>query len=168
VIGLDGKQYISDQATIWRWREAFQNDFAARMDWTVADYGHANHNPLIEVNGQAGTAPVSLDAEVGQPLVLDASRSHDPDGQNLHYQWLHYAEAGGTGTVLAALSIAGADTSKAVVTLTATCRPQWLPITGPCPANGTAHIILAVTDDGSPRLTSYRRIILSVHGPISR
>ena len=27
-----------------------------------------------------------------------------------------------------------------------------------------AHVILAVTDDGSPQLTSYRRIILHVHG----
>ena len=168
VIGFDGKPYVSDQATIWRWREAFQNDFAARMDWTVADYAHANHNPIVDVNGQAGTAPIWLDAEVGKPLILDASRSHDPDGQNLHYTWLHYAEAGGSGTVLAALSIAGADTSRAVATPTATCRPQWLPIAGPCPANGTAHVILAVTDDGSPRLTSYRRIILDVHSPLSR
>jgi len=32
-----------------------------------------------------------------------------------------------------------------------------------CSETGTAHIILAVTDDGSPRLTSYRRIILNVH-----
>ena len=41
VTGVDGREYVSDQATIWRWREAFQNDFAARMDWTVADYAHA-------------------------------------------------------------------------------------------------------------------------------
>ena len=27
--------HTSDQATIWRWRQAFQNDFAARMDWAV-------------------------------------------------------------------------------------------------------------------------------------
>jgi hypothetical protein len=36
VIGVDGKAYTSDQATIWRWRTAFQHDFAARMDWTIA------------------------------------------------------------------------------------------------------------------------------------
>jgi hypothetical protein len=29
---------------------------------------------------------------------------------------------------------------------------------------GTAHIILAVTNEGTPRLTSYRRIILHVRG----
>jgi hypothetical protein len=145
VVGTDGKQYTSDQATIWRWREAFQNDFAARMQWTVADYRHANHNPVVEV-------------------VLDASLSHDPDeGQHLRYAWFHYAEAGGTGTNMAAVTITGANSSTAVVTPTAVCRAQWLPTSRPCRGTGTAHIILLVTDDGSPRLTSYRRIILNVH-----
>jgi len=164
VVGTDGKQYTSDQATIWRWREAFQNDFAARMQWTVADYRHANHNPVVEVNHQLGTAPILIDAVVGQPVVLDASLSHDPDeGQHLRYAWFHYAEAGGTGTNMAAVTITGANSSTAVVTPTAVCRAQWLPTSRPCRGTGTAHIILLVTDDGSPRLTSYRRIILNVH-----
>ena len=163
VIGLDGKQYVSDQATIWRWRDAFQNDFAARISWTIADFQHANHNPVVEVNGESGTAPIVIDAKVGQPVKLDASHSYDPDNQSLHYHWFHYAEAGGTGTALAAVTITEADRPNATVTATATCRPAWLPITGPCPASGTAHIILAVTDDGTPQLTSYRRIILNVH-----
>jgi len=169
VRGSDGRQWTSDQATIWRWRAAFQNDFAARMSWTAADYHHANHNPLLEVNGQPGTAPVVMDAEVGEPVVLDASRSHDPDGQRLRFVWFQYAEAGGTGTNLAAVDIAGANTATAVVTPTAVCRPQWLPLAGHCSGTGTAHIILAVTDDGSPQLTSYRRVILNVRaagGPL--
>jgi hypothetical protein len=164
VLGIDGKEHVSDQATIWRWREAFQNDFAARMSWTVADYAHANHAPVVEVNGQASTAPVKVDATVGQTVVLDASSTRDPDGQKLHYNWFLYGEAGSTGTSLAAITIADADTTKATVTATATCRPQWLPIPGrTCPEAGLAHIILAVTDDGTPRMTSYRRIILNVH-----
>ena len=162
VTGVDGKQYVSDQATIWRWRDAFQNDFAARMDWTIADYAHANHNPVAELNGQGGTAPIEIDAEVGKPVVLDASRSHDPDGQNLRFHWSHYPEAGGTGVNLSQVTITGADTAKAVVTPTAVCRDAWLPGVIPCKGPGTAHIILAVTDDGSPPLTSYRRIILNV------
>ncbi|MGA7409656.1 MAG: DUF1593 domain-containing protein [Bryobacteraceae bacterium] len=163
VAGVDGLDHVSDQATIWRWREAFQNDFAARMDWTVADYAHANHRPLVDVNGQSGTVPVLIDAEVGKPIVLDASETRDPDGQNLHFAWFHYGEAGGTGTNLAGVIIAGAGTPKAVVTPTAVCRPNWLPLGPPCSGTGSAHIILAVTDDGSPRLTAYRRVILTVH-----
>ncbi|MBV8867695.1 MAG: DUF1593 domain-containing protein, partial [Acidobacteriaceae bacterium] len=162
VTGTDGRRYVSDQATIWRWREAFQNDFAARMDWTIKDYAHANHNPLLEVNGQAGTAPVLIDAVLFKPVTLDASRSHDPDGQPLQYQWFQYSEAASTEASLAEITISGADTAKATVTATATCRPGWLKISASCAASGTAHIILAVTDNGSPRLVSYRRIILNV------
>src|SRR5262245_14738717 len=38
VIGVDDKTYVSDQATIWRWRTAFQHEFAARMDWTIKPF----------------------------------------------------------------------------------------------------------------------------------
>ena len=162
VRGADGKEYTSDQATIWRWREAYQNDFAARMSWTVADYVHANHAPELVVNGQAGTAPIEIDAEVGKPVVLDAAASHDPDGQRLRFRWFHYPEAGTTGLNAAAVDLAGADTAKAVVTPTTACRLGWLAFGRPCTGAGTAHIILEVTDEGTPKLTSYRRVILTV------
>ena len=137
------------------------------MDWTIKDYSHANHNPLAEVNGQSGTAPIMIDVEVGKPVLLDASQSRDPDGQGLHYHWFHYGEAGSTDANLASVTISGGDTAKATVTATAVCRPQWLP-RGECSGTGTAHIILAVTDDGSPPLTSYRRVILTVHSVSAR
>jgi hypothetical protein len=162
VTGIDGAPHVSDQATIWRWREAFQNDFAARMSWTVSDFAHANHNPLVEVNGSGGTAPIEMDVEVGKPVVLDASRSTDPDGQALHYRWFHYPEAGSADGNLSAITLTDAETPRVTVTADAVCRPFWLPLI-PCKGTGTAHIILAVTDDGSPRLTSYRRVILHVH-----
>jgi len=162
VTGVDGAQHVSDQATIWRWREAFQNDFAARMSWTVAGYAHANHNPLAVVNGKAGTAPIEMDVEVGQSLTLDARQSTDPDGQPLHFHWFHYPEAGSADGNLAAVTLTGADTARVTVKADAPCRPLWLPMI-PCRGSGTAHIILAVTDEGSPRLTAYRRIILRVY-----
>lgn len=163
VRGVDGKQYTSDQATIWRWREAYQNDFAARMDWTIKDFAHANHNPVLEVNGQSGTAPIHIDAEVGRPIVLDASHSKDPDGNKLRYSWFVYPEAGGADTNLSDVKIEGSEGQTATATATAVCRQPWLPGLVPCKGNGVAHVILAVTDDGTPKLTSYRRIILNVH-----
>ncbi len=164
VIGADGRSHVSDQATIWRWREAFQHDFAARMDWTVKTFAEANHNPIVVVNGRSGTAPIFVEAMVGQPVVLDASQSHDPDGQVLRYSWFHYGEAGaGPGRGLAALNLTDEQSSKVTITPTATCRPMWIQMAGAqCPALGVAHIILAVSDNGSPSLTSYRRIVLEV------
>jgi len=163
VPGADGKVHTSDQATIWRWREAFQNDFAARMAWTVADFKHANHNPMAIVNGKGDTKPIETDVGVGQSITLDAGQSSDPDGQPIHYHWFHYAEAGLADGNLAAVTLTGADTAQVTVQADATCRPFWLPMI-PCKGDGVAHIILAVTDEGSPRLTSYRRVILHVRG----
>lgn len=166
VIGADGKPHTSDQATIWRWREAFQHDFAARMDWTIKPFADANHNPIVVVNGESGTAPIFLEAKVGRPLALDASQSHDPDAnQALRYSWFQYLEAGvGDGTTAAEINIVGADTSQVAVRPIATCRPMWIRLPNvKCPADGFAHIILSVTDNGSPSLTFYRRIVLHVH-----
>ncbi len=57
---------------IWRWRTAFQHDFAARMDWTVKDVREANHNPDLVVNGVGGRAPLRIDAVLGTPLTLES------------------------------------------------------------------------------------------------
>jgi hypothetical protein len=162
VKGVDGKTYISDQATIWRWRNAFQNDFAARMDWTVKPFEGANHNPRLTVNGNAGTGPVFLEAPVGKTLVLDAGGSGDPDRNKLTYRWFHYPEAGFVpGANMADVEITRGETSQALVKVTSVCRPDWLHTNNDC-NKGVAHIILAVTDDGVPALTSYRRVILRV------
>jgi hypothetical protein len=164
VIGADGRSHTSDQATIWRWREAFQHDFAARMDWTIKPFAEANHPPLVVINGQSGTAPIFVEAVVGHAVVLDAGQSHDPDRQTLRYSWFHYSEAGsGDGRGLAAVNMVDSESPKVTITATATCRPVWIQAAGaPCPARGVAHIILSVRDNGSPSLTSYRRIVLEV------
>ncbi len=164
VIGIDGRHHVSDQATIWRWRGAFQNDFAARMDWTVKDFAHANHHPKVVLDGETGTAPIVKEVEAGQTIVLDAAGTTDPDsGQKLTYEWFVYSEAGLTGSQGADVSISETVGKTAKVIVKSPCRPLWLSGLLPCRGEGVAHIILAVTDDGSPRLTSYRRIILKVN-----
>jgi hypothetical protein len=180
VIGRDGNSYVSDQATIWRWRTAFQHDFAARMDWSVKSPGEANHNPTVTVNGSTGTAPLEIAARVGVPVVLDASGTRDADGNALKYTWFYYAEAGtgipgrpvyagglrsafamppaGAGAIPSAPE-GGLPTPRPRVTIAdpasarATVTPQ---------VAGVAHVILAVEDDGTPSLTSYRRVILTI------
>jgi hypothetical protein len=167
VIGADGQEHTSDQATIWRWRQAYQNDFAARMTWTVADFAHSIHRPLVEVNGAAGTAPVELDVTVGQSVTLDASRSTNPDGQKLHFHWFHYAEAGSADGNLAGVTLTDAETNRATVRAESVCGPAGL-WPAPCKGTGIAHIILAVTGEGKLPLTSYRRIILHVRPAVSK
>ncbi len=179
VVGEDGKTYTSDQATIWRWREAFQHDFAARMDWTIKDPPEANHNPEVVVNGRTGKAPIQVDAVVGTPLTLDATGTRDADGNALTYRWFFYREAGtgipGQPVVAAGLAPIGGGgageggipsgpeggprepaprvTLENASTARVTVQPR---------VAGTAHIILAVEDNGSPTLTSYRRIIVTI------
>lgn len=170
VVGTDGQQHTSDQATIWRWRDQFQNDFSARMDWTIKPYAQANHYPVVEVNGQSGKQTIYIDAKPGDKLELDASATTDPDKDQLHYHWFHYSEAGYSGTVgdpgLADISLSQADSDKTTITVNSACRPGWLSDQRvECPNGGQAHVILEVTDNGKPALTSYRRVIINVANP---
>jgi hypothetical protein len=165
VVGADGRKHVSDQASIWRWRDDFQNDFAARMDWTIKDFAHANHNPKVVVNGSAGTEPIRIEANAGQTIHLNATGTSDPDaGQKLTYRWFVYSEAGLNGARGADVTLHSTDAPVAIVVLNSPCRRGWVipEFTIPCKGQGVAHVILAVTDNGSPALTSYRRIILVV------
>ncbi|HYX09993.1 MAG TPA: DUF1593 domain-containing protein, partial [Bacteroidales bacterium] len=46
-IKLDTITFTGDKVTLWRWRDDFQNDFAARVDWCTKSYDEANHPPVI-------------------------------------------------------------------------------------------------------------------------
>jgi Protein of unknown function (DUF1593) len=155
--------HTSDHASIWRWRSAYQNDFAARMDWTVKPFKQANHPPLPELVMRSTTVKPNGDVE---EVLLDASGSTDPDGDALSYKWFSYPEAGlGIGLELADLNIQS-DGPRATLTVKARCRKAWIDGVIPCQGNGTAHVILAVTDSGSPALTRYRRYVYSVNIPL--
>jgi Protein of unknown function (DUF1593) len=155
--------HTSDQATIWRWRAAYQNDFAARMDWTVKDFEHANHPPRIAIAGFVSGNIIRTPLKEGQAVSFDASASSDPDGNRLSFKWFGCGEAGAREGVSLS-DIALSRTNKPSVTITATlrCRKAWIDGIIPCKGNGTAHIVLAVTDNGKPALTRYQRIILTV------
>lgn len=146
VIGVDNKQYTSPQATIWRWREVFQQDFAARMDWTISkEYDAANHYPVIKLNKEN-----EITVKAGDEVMLDATKSYDPDGDHLSFHWFYYKEA---GDCKEEINIINDHTPMARFQV-------------PHVPNGrdhmTPHIILEVKDSGTPPLTRYQRIIVTV------
>ncbi|MBM1105848.1 DUF1593 domain-containing protein [Aurantibacter crassamenti] len=153
VFGFDGEWHTTNHATIWRWRSAYQNDFAARMDWTIKSYNEANHPPVVQLDH-----PEYIIAKPGDRIELSATSSTDPDGDALSFEWFCYEEAGtramSNSNTGIKHNINSYDQSKA-----------WLKIKRSrvmAPGTGTMHIILAVTDHGTPRLTRYKRIIIDV------
>ncbi len=152
VLGIDNRWYTGNHATIWRWRSAYQNDFAARMDWTIKPFDEANHPPTPKL-----AHADRLTARPGDEVQLSAEGSTDPDGDALSYEWFYYGEAGtlltSTGTTGQPVPIKNFDQVTASFVI---------PTQRVMPGVGTMHIILAVTDHGTPRLTRYRRVIVDV------
>jgi hypothetical protein len=150
VIGVDGSYYKNNQATVWRWRKAFQNDFAARIAWTLtAKYKNANHAPVAVLNGDKSLQPVRLTARYGESVKLTAAGTSDPDHNALTYKWWIYDEAGRRDL-------------KPVLT---NSEPQQAVLTASAPANnpgpGELHVILEVWDNGTPELVAYRRAVVT-------
>ncbi|MHC4580638.1 MAG: DUF1593 domain-containing protein [Planctomycetota bacterium] len=135
-------------APVFRWREAFQNDFAARMDWSLEDsYDGANHNPIAAFRGDTGRDIVELVASPGETVELSAAGTSDPDGDKLSYRWWHYREPGDFHGTVEIIDSTARDSSFAAPDVS---RPR------------TIHVVLTVVDDGNPNLYSYRRIIVRV------
>mgnify|MGYP001588048268 FL=1 len=151
IIGADGNWHTSNHATIWRWREAYQFDFAARMDWTIKPYDEANHPPVAKLGHSD-----RMTAKSEQRVNLSAEGSADPDGDDLSYEWFYYQEAG-------SFTVSSARTGQPLTIEDADKPNAWFTVpTNRVLRNGTIHIILAVTDNGTPRLTRYQRVILDV------
>ncbi len=125
-----------------RWFETLQNDFAARADWCIMDYEEANHAPVVTLNHRT-----DLDAKPGKTVRL-SGRATDPDGDQLTYSWWQYVEA---GTYQNAVTIEGQYEQSASFIVPAEAK-----------TGDTIHIILEVTDNGSPNLKKYQRVIVTV------
>jgi cellulose-binding protein len=140
------------RATVWRWRAAFQADFQARLDWCVADsFEKANHAPTAVLNGDRSRDVLRISARPGERVTLSAAGSSDPDKNRLAYRWFVYPEAG---------------THRGEVSLTSPTEQTTTFDAPSTKATETIHFILAATDDGTPRLSSFRRAVVMVEaGP---
>jgi hypothetical protein len=137
------EQIVGNKATLLRWREDFQNDFASRMDWCVAAYEDANHPPV-----PALAHPAHLVVESGAGFGLDATGTSDPDGDSLSYLWFHYPEAGSYSD---SIDVPGAENAVGVYIVAPKVGQE-----------ETAHFILRVTDKGTPPLSRYKRVVVSI------
>ncbi|MDA0180092.1 DUF1593 domain-containing protein [Solirubrobacter phytolaccae] len=131
-----------------RWFRTAQNDFAARMKWTVTPtFAGANHEPVVSVNG-----PLNVTAAPGETVKLEGLAT-DPDGHALTFKWWQYTDA---------------DTYPGAVVLNGSGRNVSfeVPANSVVPVNAvpgqTIHLILEVTDDGTPAMTSYQRVVVTV------
>ncbi|MFU8843619.1 MAG: DUF1593 domain-containing protein [Bacteroidales bacterium] len=154
-------------ATLHRWRPAFDNDFAARMDWTLTNnFSLVNHPPVVVLNGDTSKAVIYLNASSGQIFNLNAAGTYNPNPEySLNYNWWMYPEPsiynGSFTNLISYLSqseISFQVPSDAVV-------------------GDEFHVILTVTNNGKSYntagqgalgtlpLTSYRRIVVQVVNP---
>jgi hypothetical protein len=142
--GVDKALHVGNKETIWRWREEFQNDFAARIAWTTGDYASCNHPPVPKLpHGD------QLTVKSGQQFTLSSKGSSDPDGDSMSFFWFLYPEA---GTYRGRFSFAPYAQNLYAI-----------PVTAPTVTKAeTLHFILKVTDKGRPSLTRYKRVIVTV------
>lgn len=139
----DTSVFTGYKTTLWRWRDDFQNDFAARMDWSVQTFEEANHPPVPVLSGPERISVIS-----GEGFGLDASGSYDPDGDNLSFLWFQYPEAG---------------TSEMPLEISGPVNAHGLYVRAPMvEEEKDFHIILRVNDKGNPALSRYLRIIVTV------
>ena len=136
------KYHKNNYATIWRWREAYQNDFAARIDWCIKDYEEANHPPVAEL-----AHPDKIEVNSSKKITISAKGSSDPDNDQLQFNWRYYREA---GTYDGKISVE--DENRLIAFFIAPEVQQ----------KETIHIILFVKDNGNPSLTRYQRVIITV------
>jgi hypothetical protein len=139
----DTATFTGNKVSLWRWRDDFQNDFAARMEWCTKSYEEANHAPVIVLSH-----PEQITVKSGQGFGLDAFNSTDPDGDNLSFLWFNYPEAGSYKKLI---KLDGAENLHGVYIIAPKVDKK-----------ETAHFIVKVTDKGTPQLTSYKRIIVTI------
>lgn len=119
---------------------AAQNGLAARFKWSVSpNYTDANHEPIIN-------APTTLTAAPGEKVKLKVTVD-DPDGDILSVNWWQFKVGSYQG------DIAVDNPSSPSTTFI---------IPDDAEQGQTIHLILEAKDNGSPQLTRYHRVIVTV------
>jgi hypothetical protein len=122
---------------------AAQNDFAARVKWSVTPkYADANHDPVVAVRGST-----HVTARPGETVRLESSVS-DPDGDAVTVRWWRWKEV---DTYPGEVRLSSPTSLSTTLSVPADARP-----------GQAIQIVLEGTDDGTPALTRYRRVVVTV------
>ncbi|KAL4960000.1 DUF1593-domain-containing protein [Aspergillus stella-maris] len=132
-----------DNWTFNRWIAPIQNDFAARMQWTLsANYSHGNHAPVVEVlNG------TSVDVSPGESIRL-VGKVSDPDGDTVATSWWQYEEEGSYEGTIAISPSKGEETE---ISIPSNAKP-----------GESISIIFQGTDNSGTPLTRYSRVMIHI------
>ncbi len=122
---------------------AAQNGLAARLLWSVTPvYAGANHEPRVSIRGSS-----RISARPGATVRLEGMTS-DPDGNAVAVRWWQWKEV---GTYPGQVTISNP---------TALATSMQVPVDAT--AGQTIQLVLEATDNGTPPLTRYQRVIVSV------
>ena len=122
---------------------AAQNDFAARLAWSITPtYAGANHPPVVSVRTGG-----HISARPGETIRLDGVVS-DPDGNAVTVRWWRWKDV---DTYPGDIGIAQPTALATQVTVPNDAVP-----------GQTVQLLLEATDDGRPALTRYQRVVVLV------
>ena len=106
--------------------------------------------PLHRLGARSSLALLAMLLVGSATLVgpASAATSSDPDGDSLSFWWFQYPEA---GTYRGPFALEGSTNIKHIAfTAPKVEKPE------------TVHVILRLTDKGTPALTRYQRVIVTV------
>jgi hypothetical protein len=168
VIGKNGKKFMSNKATIWRWRKAVQFDFAARMQWTVKEFNETQHQPIIVANGTISVKPTFIEGTFNDTIVLDLSKSYSLNGDDLIFTWFHYREPTATNWNVAEIpeiELIPINDNRSIVKLEIPLFPlRWFHLNQKQKIKlKSYHIIAEVTNSRDMGVSTYKRFVINCH-----
>jgi hypothetical protein len=126
-----------------RFFAAAQHDFAARLKWSVTPtFQGANHEPVVRIDG-----PLALSGRPGDTIRLRGI-VNDPDPDTVTVRWWQYHDA---GTYPGEIVISSAGSLDTTLQIPTDAQP-----------GQSLHVILEATDSGTPSLTRYQRVIVTI------
>jgi hypothetical protein len=113
------------------------------MQWSVTPkFSGANHPPVVKIKGS-----VAISASAGTTVQLQGEVS-DPDHNSVRVTWWQYNDAG---------TYSGDVDFSDPTAMTTTFR-----VPDDAKPGQTINIVLEVTDNGTPALTRYQRVVVTV------